>query len=95
MDAVSLPSAALLEAQARLLQLRAEVQARRQEAGLPVGQFHQADELPWDTDTSPSKLATIADSVVTLPGHLGWGGDRLTAVLRQAPETPRQNSSTG
>ncbi len=94
MDAVSSPSAALLEAQTKLLQLRSEIQARRKAAGLPVDRARQPSNAPpW----TPSKPATLTDSITTLPDHLGWDSERFTAVLRsrqqrQAEATRRAQS---
>ena len=83
------PSSELLAAQARLHQLRAEAQAARLEAGLPVGQYEAAcQELPWGdvswNDESGSvteaEVMETAVAITELPSHLGWGSAAVNAV---------------
>jgi hypothetical protein len=77
MEAV-LPSPALLAAQEKLLQLRAEAKAKSQDA------LHE----PWPLatgQTPPQAHPTDYRALIgRLPAHLGWGSQGLTAVLRRS-----------
>ena len=67
----------------RLYALRAQARAKRQAAGAPDELPHSAGNgLPWDAGSSQPSDSTIA-TIATLPGHLGWGSQPLTAVLRR------------
>ena len=77
------PSPQLVEANRRLYELRAQAQAQRQAAELPADQARQVEsDPPWDAAAS-QKPATTAEKMATLPDHLGWGSEALTAVLRR------------
>lgn len=77
------PLPQLLEANRRLYELRAQAQAQRQAAELPADQARQVEsDPPWGAAAS-QKPATTAEKIATLPDHLGWGSEALTAVLRR------------
>ncbi|MFQ5436007.1 MAG: hypothetical protein ACE5FD_14125, partial [Anaerolineae bacterium] len=77
------PSPQLVEANRRLYALRAQAQAQRQTAELPADRAPQAEsDPPWDAAAS-QEPATMAEKIAALPGHLGWGSEALTAVLRR------------
>lgn len=71
---------ALLEANARLYQLRAEAQARREK--------NRETARPIET-AAPQDIAAVARRVETLPAHLGWESERVTAVLRRRQAAAR------
>ena len=88
------PSPQLVEANRRLYELRAQAQAQRQAAELPADQARQVEsDPPWDAAAS-QKPATTAEKIATLPDHLGWGSEALTAVLRrQRQESKRVDAN--
>ena len=77
------PSPQLEAANQRLYALREQARVKRQAAGAP-GELPRSavNGLPWDAGASqPSDSATA--SIATLPRHLGWWSQPLTAVLRR------------
>ena len=75
----------LVEANRRLYELRAQVQAKRQAASLSAEQpCHAGNDPPWKSQrASLLDAAALIEKVETLPDHLGWGSEVLTAVLRR------------
>jgi len=67
----------------RLYALREQARAKRQAAGAP-GELPRSagNGLPWDAGSSQPSDST-ASTIATLPGHLGWSSQPLTAVLRR------------
>lgn len=72
-------SPTLLAANRRLHKLRAQVQARRQAAGLPVSRPPSSCE----TTAAPAPLTT-AECITRLPPHLGWESEAATRAVRAA-----------
>jgi hypothetical protein len=102
-------SPALLAANRRLYQLRAQAQAQRPAACAPAGQPHlarpQAQGSPGarlaadgesrvSTAVPRPEMAALPQIITSLPAHLGWGSEPLTAVLRRdvAPVTPEPSA---
>lgn len=73
---------ALLAAQAALQQRRAAWRQHRMANGLPV-HTDDAGRAVAIADPAPAALKDIPWQ--TLPAHLGWGSDALTAHLRPRP----------
>ncbi|HRQ42447.1 MAG TPA: hypothetical protein PLD25_31410 [Chloroflexota bacterium] len=82
------PSPQLLAANRRLQELRTQVQAQRQASG-GYKSAPPVSALPWDAPAPPLAVATVAPTatIATLPEHLGWGSERLTAVTRRQRES--------
>lgn len=84
MDGSQATSSPQLEAaNQRLYVLREQARAKRQSPGAPGHLPRSADKgLPWDAGASQPPDST-ASTIATLPRHLGWGSQTLTAVLRR------------
>ena len=67
------PSSALQAANARLHRLRQAQQTKKA----------SGSDVPAEPATCAEAAGTTAEIIAQLPDHLGWGSDRLTAVLRQ------------
>ena len=101
---VSEPSPCLRAANQRLLELRAQAQARRLAASSPDQTSRAvAGCLPWVEPETPPVSEQLRQLPAVLPDHLGWGSEALSRVLRQvaarqlappapAPETPSLDS---
>ncbi|MFO7684368.1 MAG: hypothetical protein R6X34_30425 [Chloroflexota bacterium] len=93
MSSQSVSSAALLDANKRLLQLRAS-----QQADCPASKrdllLSHADERPWDraggqADSCQHEVSrSLFEPAALLPSHLGWGSAPLSAALRRAQARP-------
>jgi len=67
----------------RLYALREQARVQRLAAGAPDDLPRSAGNgLPWDAGSSQPSDST-ASTIATLPGHLGWSSQPLTAVLRR------------
>jgi hypothetical protein len=77
------PSPQLLEANRRLHQLRGELQKQRA-TELPL-----VEEELEPASASATEAVDSATCYDTLPFHLGWGSEALTAVLRRRQETKK------
>ncbi|WP_420640516.1 hypothetical protein [Candidatus Leptofilum sp.] len=87
------PSPQLEAANQRLYALREQARVKRQAAGAPDELLRAAGNgLPWDAGSSRPSDST-ASTIATLPGHLGWGSQPLTAVLRR--QARESSSGTG
>lgn len=80
-----------LEANRRLYELRAHLQARRQAGGLSVEPSRSTNENPpWmPREESPLDVAALAVRIEALPAHTGWGSESLTAAIRRGQATAR------
>lgn len=94
-DSAPTASLQLVAANRRLYELRAEVQAQRRAAGMPVQHPRQRDDvLPWKPRTSsPHDATTVAEAISALPDHLGWGSETLTAVLRRRQDKKKPDAN--
>ena len=79
MEAATTPSPALLEANRRLLQYRAQYQAARREADSAAEQG--AGDPPWHAER-PAVAQTTAESAPASPAPIGWESEAVTAHLR-------------
>ena len=85
----------LVEANRRLYELRAQVQAKRQAASLSAEQpCHAGNDPPWKSQrASLLDAAALIEKVETLPDHLGWGSEVLTAVLRRLQQGSKPDAT--
>lgn len=86
----------LVEANRRLYELRAQVQAKRQAASLSTESSCQGGgDHPWKPQQTSSFDATsLVARIEDLPEHLGWGSEALTAAIRRRREAI-QSQDTG
>jgi len=79
----AVPSPLLQEANRQLHHLRAQGQKQRETHAT----FYIKE------DGAPSPLAVVEASVVSIPIHLGWGSDAVSAVIRQQQPVSDDNSA--
>jgi len=74
-------SPALMAANQRLLQLREQLQANKQDSHLNTS---DDDSLPWQQDVEGQ--ITAVPFITDLPPHLGWESEAFTQTLRQSQQ---------
>jgi hypothetical protein len=101
-DRAPTPLPQLVEANRRLHELRAQVQAAKAHAREPatrslVERPGKAGDEPIPDPRQASLLATaaIVGKIGTLPAHLGWGSMTLAAAIRRRQRADRSKDDSG
>lgn len=82
------PSPALLQANRRLYELRKQTQAAR-----PFTESPPEEAPVYERGATAVPAPPIAETIETLPEHLGWGSEAVTAVVRTGYQRQRERAA--